>query len=992
MDETELGETRGAATSATNRPSVPSPTLARGSALGRYIVLAKVGQGGMGVVYAGYDPELDRKVAIKLLHPTADDASETQGRARLVREAQSLARLQHPEVLTVHDVGEHDGRVFVAMEFVEGRTLRTWLREAPRAWRDVLAVFVAASRGLLAAHEKGLVHRDFKPDNVMLDVEPRTGAVQRVRVMDFGLARESGLPDELDTEGGAARARSDGLTRPGAIVGTLGYLAPEQYRGEPIDARSDQFAFCVALWEGLFGERPFVGSTHAAVVAALAAGPPRATAGAAVPSWLREVVARGLAIDPAARWPSMRELSQALRDDPTGRRRRRWVVAIASATLIGGLGFSELRERSRLAACEADSRALERQWNDARGDVETALLATGASHAPRTVALVDERIDARVEAWRSARLESCVERPNLDERTAGLQDDCFAALREELGDRIDILAHADQAILNRAVGLLGVGMMTAPCMDRAQLQRRASKANTLASPEQIAELRGRIARAGILETAGEYEDALQLATDALASAVAIDEIGLVAAARHRRGRVLNEMARFPESERELTDSFFEALRGGDEALATEGAVVLTALVGANLARRDDGMLWGRQAELLIELHGDPSGELEGSLAHSLGLVSLTAGDYADAVAQLERALALRVAAHGEHSLLAIRALKSLGAAYERHLFTAEALAHLERAVELSEEMLGPDHPLVADARNDLAVALLGADRGEEAIAQLDHAARIYEAAGLEERMALTYGNLALGLSNRGKHEEALAITERALAINERTRPPGHPSIADNLINRASLLQLLGRPAEAVPIFERGLAIYEASYGPEHERVSDASFNLSRALFEIDAVEEAWAAVRRALEIRRKVLRPGHPKIDTAVIGFGMIGMAAGEPRAVLAELEATLAEHNQVPRAPRTLAQLQLVHADAVLVLGDAAHALELLGVVQTDLLDPADVARFEFVRGRALWTTGDREAGRALAQKAAAKLRETGDGADAARIEAWLAAPRERL
>ncbi|MBX7077531.1 MAG: serine/threonine protein kinase, partial [Nannocystaceae bacterium] len=261
----------------------------RGTEIGRYVVLDVLGRGGMGTVFAAWDPELDRKVALKLLR--SDRVARPEDQRRLLREAQALAKLAHPHVVAVHDTGTLDGEVYVAMEFVDGASLRQWQRVAPRSWRELLRIYLQAGLGLAAAHDVGLVHRDFKPDNVLV------GNDGRARVADFGLARSG------EAEGEPATARDSGESSD--FAGTPGYMAPEQRRGDPVDARADQFAFCRALHEAL------VGATD---------GPG--------PRWLHRVLQRGLADDASARWPSMPALARALRRDP-GRTWRR--AALASA-------------------------------------------------------------------------------------------------------------------------------------------------------------------------------------------------------------------------------------------------------------------------------------------------------------------------------------------------------------------------------------------------------------------------------------------------------------------------------------------------------------------------------------------------------------------------------------------------------------------------------------------------------------------------------------
>jgi predicted Ser/Thr protein kinase len=261
-----------------------SAELPRGAEVGRYVVIGQLGAGGVGVVYAAYDPALDRRVALKLVREESSRGSDTSdGRARLLREAQALARLSHPNVVAVYDAGTLDERVWLAMEHVEGATLRAWA-QTERPWPELLQAMIAAGRGLAAAHAAGLVHRDVKPDNIMV------GADGRVRVMDFGLARAAGArvvaaPDS----GGPGERLSLSVTRTGAMLGTPAYMAPEQWVGKEADARTDQFAYCVTLWEALFGERPFMGDTLVELAPRVLRGEVRAPPnGRAAPGWLRK--------------------------------------------------------------------------------------------------------------------------------------------------------------------------------------------------------------------------------------------------------------------------------------------------------------------------------------------------------------------------------------------------------------------------------------------------------------------------------------------------------------------------------------------------------------------------------------------------------------------------------------------------------------------------------------------------------------------------------
>ena len=304
--------------------------------IGRFAVLRRLGAGGMGVVFAGYDEELDRRVAIKVVR---EDTQGTHGRARMLREAQAMAKLSHPNVVQVYEVGQIDeSQVFVAMEFIRGKTLTDWLADQERPWEEILEVFLQAGRGLAAAHRQGLVHRDFKPDNVLVDNDGRA------RVLDFGLARAEGVRHEEDDSalvrlGKPHSELATNLTQLGTILGTPQFMSPEQHLGQPADARSDQFSFCVALYIGLYGQAPFAGETLGELMETVTSGalrrPPEPTK---VPASVFQALATGMATETADRFPSMDTLLGALSPEtPDGRRRWVWPAALVGVSLLAVL-------------------------------------------------------------------------------------------------------------------------------------------------------------------------------------------------------------------------------------------------------------------------------------------------------------------------------------------------------------------------------------------------------------------------------------------------------------------------------------------------------------------------------------------------------------------------------------------------------------------------------------------------------------------------------
>ena len=334
--------------------------------IGRFVVVESIGRGGLGVVYSAYDPELDRKVAVKLVAPALEAGGRSNDmHARLRREARAMAKLVHPNVVTIFDVGVHEGAVFVAMELVEGRTLNAWWQDVQDDWQRMRDLFVGAARGLAAAHDKGIVHRDFKPSNVLVTSDPEIA-----RVLDFGLARSAEVA--VDPDNAAEAGRLSVVTSVGSIVGTPAYMAPEQARGGAVDPRSDQWSFCFTMWEALFGERPFGGDDLTTRLKLVEQGPPTAPARpGGAPPWLVAALRRGLAAAPEERFASMNELIDALEPDTRARGRQRR-IAIGGATLALALGGAAVWSFSGAAAQPAvevsDLRASWRTPNTIRWD------------------------------------------------------------------------------------------------------------------------------------------------------------------------------------------------------------------------------------------------------------------------------------------------------------------------------------------------------------------------------------------------------------------------------------------------------------------------------------------------------------------------------------------------------------------------------------------------------------------------------------------------
>jgi eukaryotic-like serine/threonine-protein kinase len=441
--------------------------------VGRYVLADRIASGGGGTVYRARDPELDRDVAVKLLH-AGHDANRPEGRARLVREAQLLSRIAHPNIIEIHDVGAYDsgalGRVlgtdgeegiFIAMQYVEGSNLAAWLAGGPRDWTEIRDVFVAAGRGLAAAHAAGLVHRDFKPANVL--VGRSTNGTPDVRVLDFGLGRATAAAATGPHAGIAAPLANElerlgrfdmSLTMTGALLGTPAYMAPEQHAGERADARSDQYSFCLAMYEGLCGCSPFVAGTAEELETAKRDGEILpAPASARIPPHVEAALRRGLAPNPAERWPDMERLLEALEQPAPQRRAGRSsmaalvTAAVAATATIVWWPWSE--------ACTYDLERVTDVWNPRRVDaLREAFLRTERPFAAATFERAHARVEAYVEAWTAAVTEHCdAPRPKRSAEAYAIRG-CFDGTLESLDATIAALCEADAERLDAAIEIL----------------------------------------------------------------------------------------------------------------------------------------------------------------------------------------------------------------------------------------------------------------------------------------------------------------------------------------------------------------------------------------------------------------------------------------------------------------------------------------------------------------------------------------------------------
>jgi tRNA A-37 threonylcarbamoyl transferase component Bud32/tetratricopeptide (TPR) repeat protein len=714
------------------QPLQVGQTLARGGTIGRYMVLGLVGRGAMGDVYLAHDPKLARKVAVKLVRTQDTDASRgAESRLRLLREAQAIAKLSHPNVVVVHDVGTFRDSVFLAMEYVEGPTVTAWLHAAPRSWREVLALYVAAGRGLAAAHAVGMVHRDFKPDNVMV------GRDGHARVLDFGLARqvpetvagEGALPDgEQTAQAVAARLASaddvdatakigapvaaprpadDKLTRTGAMVGTPAYMAPEQFLGHPTDARTDQFSFCVALYEGLYACRPFAGNTIIALTTNVVEGkvlePP---AEARIPAHIRNILLRGLAADPAARWPSMEALLDALSQDPA-QPRRRWQGAVglglaAFLLVAGAAGWRTSRNRPRLCTPAADK--LAGVWEPGGADtpckaaVRRAFLATSRAYAPAAFAGVAQILDRYARAWGQRYEQACrATRPRSEASEARLGELRLACFEQNLGRlraTVDVLAEATPAVVDSAAAAASALPALDRCTDTATLRAVLAPPLDDDGRARAAALARDLARVQALDSAGRCAAALADGQATVRGARALGHLPLAAEALNALAGAEVDCDQPEAAVRDYKEALRAALASRHEEAAVTAAMLLAGILAQRPAGAGEARDWLEVGRAILRPIAAAHPELEARAYTADAALAAQEGDHQAALADLQRALALDERATAGDFETA-RALERVGAALADVGRFEESAAVFDRACSLTEQLLGPGHPRVA---------------------------------------------------------------------------------------------------------------------------------------------------------------------------------------------------------------------------------------------------------------------------------------------------------
>jgi tetratricopeptide (TPR) repeat protein len=920
---------------ARERASVPGPMI------DRYVTVSELGAGAMGRVWLAIDPELDRRVAIKLLRK--HDASDLD--LRLRREAQALARLAHPNVAAIYDVGEVDGSLFLAMEYVGGGTLSAWMRDA-HPWRDVVRVFAGAGRGLAAVHARGLVHRDFKPDNVLLD---DTGGA---KVTDFGLVatHDEAAPFALGSAEGMDVFGS--LTVTGAILGTPAYMAPEQLEGAPADARSDQFSYCVAFYEALYGVRPFSGATVGQLRAALSQPPPEPSAALRkkVPRWLHDVVRRGLAREPGRRFPSMDALVGALAGGD--RRRRRAIAgAVLGGVLVAGGAALVLARGGESAACDDGGREIGAVWTPARrAEVTGALAKASAAYGGEMSAGVARVLDDYARRWTESRTRVCEDERHRAQPAAvtAARQGCLARRRGELATFVEVLASATPVLAERALDAAAGLPALGECDDIAALTSIVPPPAELRA--QIEAVRADLVRVDLHVDSGMLALAAPVAEKAVAVASELGYAPLAAEALVARGTVEDARSDFAASIATYQLAAAAADRGRDDRTRFRAlAHAIDAHTGSANLDAAEALIPAAEAAL-------SRAENDATLAEIWDItrsrVHYMRGRVAEARALQDEAIARARARGDQHALGELLRHAVLGTMDVSD--PAVSLALAEESLAIATKEYGPAHPEVARREQTVARALFLQGQVDDARVRTEHA---------RDQLVATYGDkhrdvasvkMTLGSMYRSmdRLDESRALTEDALATIRELLGADHYWAADALMNLAHVERRAGKPDVALGYAQQARDILVKNLGPGTDGLVAAYHAIGmieRDLGHADAAEKAYLDGAAAGEKNA----PDNPRLALFYAELGSIRLERKDAAGAVQYLSKALATFRN--GSPEYVAYMKLDLAHAKEQLGQWSEVLVLATEAKALLSDPPDLAEAEaLIRAARRHTKGE--------------------------------------
>ncbi len=825
--------------------------------LARYRIERVVGEGGMGVVVAARDHELDRPVAIKLARTGTSDEDT---RARFIHEARALAQLNHPNVITIYDAGVVDGELFIVMELVEGGTLRDWLSAQPRSWREIVDVFVAAGRGLAAAHNAGIVHRDFKPTNVLM------GNDARPRVSDFGLARSG--PDLGERAEPAAAAVGSATTQTGNVLGTPYYMAPEQRAGRTSHPRSDQFSFCVALYEALHGRHPFVANAPEPSADTPAEDRDR------VPRGLRQIIARGLADTPEARWPSMDALLDALDRRLHNRRWRSVVLGVAFGAIaviaVAAVAWQRDHGGNDALICRGAERKLDGIWDAPRKQrIEAAFTANAGLSSWNSVRSTLDKYAADWVAMYTDACEATHVRGEQSEHALDLRMDCLDQRRTELAALTEVLARADAQVVPHAADAARELSSLRTCADVAALTATLPPPNDPTAVSQIDQVRAQLAHARALEQTGKINEALAAARSTLQPALKLDYAPLLAEVHQLIGLLSDAAGDHKAAETSLDAALVAAESSRHERVRLGVLASLGRIVGIRFARLDEGVRLVGQAEAAMA-HRSLDDGLHVYVLDTMGALLLAQGKTEAAADYFKRSSELAEKTFPSDDRRLANALYSFADVCSQLGRLDESWTVANRVLAIQERSLGPDHPDLARPINLLGGIALARGQVSEAEALFLRDLHLWEKAfGPDDGdLSVPLGNLGVIAEIQKNYDQAIAYQSRALAVLETARGPDHPDLIGPLINLGSIALTRKQYPEATARFGRAIELGEHHLGHDHPSLIPAITGMGLGYVHLGQSTRAIPYLERALALSAST--PPSPARATAQFALARV--------------------------------------------------------------------------------------------------------------------------
>lgn len=878
---------------------MPVVNPAPGCCIDRYVVLRRLGRTRHSDIYAAHDPELDRKVALKLMSP--DVVDEQDAYRRLMAEAQATARLAHPNMVKVHDVGSWNGRPYIAREFVEGSSVHTWkLRKRPSKG-ELLRVMLMAGRGLSALHAAGLVHRDLNLHSVLVGDDgcvrvtdmDYVGSVETLALpsavdgdtfdsrefsmdsRELSVERDFNSSDSGDNETSSSFVRAAGLS---GVFDDSPYASPEQLMGRIADARSDQFSFCMALYEALYDALPFGRGTAPRRLVRMERGKVR-TPECSYSRRVFNAIKRGLAAEPNERYPSMDALLKALAP-----RRRRYAIlapfAVGAASLAG---VALMPDDVPDSYCESIDDRLDGVWDESRAnDLREAFSNTGLAYADDLHTFVSGELQTWADGWVDRQRQLCQAQAEAAPNEVGpiaRQMHCLSLRRGELTSVVDTLIAADtRTIENAAQVVRGLGDLDS-CSDPSQW---------LGSREQdddAAQLGRGLARLRTLVASGRAEEALPLAEVLVDQARGLGHGPSLVRALGLRAHLL-DVTRSPESEAALHEALSEGLAQGEYGAVASSATKLASSL-ARQRKFEEASRWLDHAEAALAQGNLPEEPGYSGVENVRGRMATLQGDFDEALLRYKRALQLRVDLLGADDDRVALHRVNLGQAYQDLGRYAEARGEYEAAIVGLEGALGSEHPNVARAHMALCTVMSEQNEYEPALEHGRAAQRILEQAYGVTRPVVADAMLstAFAYSSMGQHQESILLQKRALEVYRATIGDRSYRVSLALNNLGVENYNSGNYVEAERYYREALDRVVEILGKDHVNTARMEATLVQALLVQGRYDEAQPILDKALAQMIDKVGPDHPMLAFALSYSAELHAVAGRHAEAVADLE-----------------------------------------------------------------------------------------------------------